>query len=108
MHISYPHHLRRNAKLLALSMLCLVSSFAIGIKSAGEVQPFTIIEAGGMTQAGDVDENGTVDLQDVILILEFTKGYSVPSPEQLKADPTGDGQFTVDDALRILSTLSLR
>ena len=108
MHISYPHHVRRNAKLLGLSLFCLVSSFAVGIQTAGDVHPFTIIEAGGLLQPGDVDENGTVDIHDAIRILEFSQGYEIPSSEALRADPNGDGQFTVDDAIRILSRLALQ
>ena len=108
MYIKYPHYVRRNIKLLSLGALCLVSSFAIGVQTAGEVQPFTIIEAGGLEQAGDIDGNGFVDLQDAIAILEISEGYASASPEQLRADPNGDGVLTVSDAMAILSTISLQ
>lgn len=107
MHIKYPHRFRKNARLMALSVLCLATSFAVGIQTAGEVQPVSLIEAGSIEQAGDVDGSGIVDIQDVISILEISQGYAVATPQQLKLDPNGDGQLTVDDALRLLSTFSL-
>lgn len=108
MHITYPHHLRKKAKLIAYGMLSIALSFVVGTQSVGEVQPFTLIEAGSTELAGDVDGNGMVDLQDVIRILEISQGYAVATPAELAADPVRDGQLTVDDALRVLSTLSLR
>lgn len=108
MYIKYPHYIRRNIQLLSLSTLCLVSSFVIGLQTAGNVQPVHLIEAGGTMQAGDIDGNGTVDIADAILILEIAQGYAPASPEQLLADPNSDGALTVDDAIRVLSILSLQ
>ncbi|MFA7681963.1 MAG: dockerin type I repeat-containing protein [Candidatus Peribacteraceae bacterium] len=99
---------RRNSRVLALGIGCIVSSFAIGIQSVGDVQPVTLIEAGNIQQAGDVDGSGEVDIRDAIVILEIVQGYASATPQQLKADPNGDGTLTVDDALRILSTVPLR
>ncbi|MCF7844516.1 MAG: hypothetical protein K9M03_01660 [Kiritimatiellales bacterium] len=99
---------RRNSRVLALGTACVVSSFAIGIQSVGEVQPVTLIEAGSIQEQGDVDGSGSVDIQDVIDILEIAQGYEVATPAQLRADPNSDGQLTVADALSILETLSLR
>lgn len=59
-------------------------------------------------QAGDIDGNGTVDIADAISILEIVQGYAPSTPEQLRADPNSDGVLTVDDAIRILSILSLQ
>lgn len=100
--------MRRNLRLLAIGAACIVSSFVIGIKTAGDVQPVSLIEAGGPAVAGDVDGSGSVDLRDVILILEVSQGYVDATSDQLEADPNGDGALTVDDALRLLSTLSLQ
>lgn len=94
--------------MLAVGAACIVSSFAIGIQTAGDVQPVSLIEAGGPSVAGDVDGSGSIDLRDVMLILEVSQGYVVATPQQLEADPNGDGQLTTDDALRLLSTLSLQ
>ncbi len=108
MYIKYPHYIRRNIQLLALTTLCLVSSFAIGMRTAGNVQPVRLIEAGGTLQAGDIDADGIVSISDAIAILEIAQGYTVATPEQLSADPNDDGALTVDDAIRILSILSLQ
>lgn len=100
--------MRRNLRLLAIGAASIASSFAIGINTAGDVQPVSLIEAGGPSSAGDVDGSGTVDLRDVILILEVSQGYVTATTDQLEADPNSDGALTVDDAIRILSTLSLQ
>lgn len=99
--------MRKNLKLLAVGAACLTSSFALGIQTAGDVAPVSLIEAGGPSIAGDMDGSGVVDLQDVILILEVARGYTDPTVDQLAADPNHDGELTVDDALRLLATLSL-
>ena len=54
-----------------------------------------------------MDGDGSVGLQDAIVILEIVQGYAKATPDQLRADPNRDGQLTIDDALRILATLSL-
>lgn len=100
------------------TLVCVVGSFVIGIQTAGEVHPFTTSQADEITangvalsqiaQSGDIDGSGELDLQDVIGILEIVQGYETPSPLQLKADPNGDNRLTVEDALRVLRTLSLR
>ena len=58
---------RRNLQLLSLSTLCVVASFALGIQTAGEVQPVTLIEAGSISRAGDVNGSGELDLDDVVI-----------------------------------------
>ena len=96
----------RNGRVFTLGAACVVSSFAVGIQTAGDVQPVTLIEAGSVVQSGDVTGDGLVDVQDVVSILEVAQGYEEASPSQLKADPNGDGQLTIDDAIRLLATLS--
>ncbi|MBT4120319.1 MAG: hypothetical protein HOG89_04890 [Candidatus Peribacter sp.] len=108
MYIKYPHSLRKNLKLLATGVACIVGSFLIGIQTAGDVQPVSLIQAGGAPYAGDVDGSGTVDMSDVLIILEVAQGYNSATTDQLKADPNADGQLTVDDAISILSKLSLQ
>ena len=92
--------------MLATGAACIVGSFLVGIQTAGDVQPVSLIQAGGTRFAGDVDGSGTVDVSDVLLILEVAQGYRSATTDQLKADPNQDGQLTVDDAIGILSTLS--
>jgi hypothetical protein len=98
---------RQNLHVLTLGALAVVGSFSLGIQSAGEVQPISLIEAGSTQIAGDIDGSGEISVQDAIAILEIAKGYEEPTPEQLLADPNGDGLLTVDDAIRILKNLSL-
>lgn len=104
MHIS-SFRTRQVLRVLLFGALCIAASFAIGIQSAGEVQPISLIEAGSPGHVGDVDGNGIVDVQDAIQILEVVQGYRSATPDQLLSDPNGDGALDLDDALRILRTL---
>ena len=99
---------RSNLQILGLSVLCVAGAFGLGIQSAGEVQPITLIEAGSIERQGDVDGSGRIDIRDAIAILEIVRGYREVTPEELQADPNGDGILTVDDALQILQDLSIR
>lgn len=103
MHI--PSRSRQFLRVLLFSGICVAASFLIGIQSAGEVQPIALIEAGSVSQVGDITGDGSVDVQDVIHILEIVQGYRQATPDDLRADPNGDGMLTIDDALRILRTL---
>lgn len=98
---------RQNLHVLTLSALAVVGSFSLGVQSAGEVHPVSLIEAGSIQIAGDIDGSGEVTVRDAVVILEIAKGYQEATPEQLMADPNGDGLLTVDDAIRILKDLSL-
>ena len=99
---------RKNVQIMSLAGLCILTSFSVGIHSAGNVQPFELIEAGSPQPVGDVDENGVVDLEDVKEILEVVQGYKAVSPTHLQADPNGDGLITTDDALRLLTEIARR
>lgn len=101
--------------MLAFGAACVMGSFLLGIETAGEVQPVSSIQAGGLqanvlpeVTPGDVDGSGVVDLQDVIIILEVVQGYREPTPLVLKADPNGDSHLRVEDALQVLRTLAIR
>ena len=107
MHNKFSNFLtRRNLQVGTLGILAMMTSFSLGIQSAGDVNPVSLIEAGSIQLVGDVDGSGVVDSRDAKLILEFAQGYKTPSPMQLRADPNGDGKFSVDDAIRVLATLS--
>jgi hypothetical protein len=97
-----------NLKVLLVGCALIVSAFAVGVQTAGDIQPIALIEAGSNELPGDLDGSGIVDLQDAILILEIAQGYRELQPEHLRRDPSGDGVLTVDDALRILHSLTLR
>ncbi len=93
--------IRKYAGISTLGAASIASSFFLGIQSVGEVQPFTLIEAGTVL-AGDMNEDGFVNVEDAIIILEVSEGYQDATPEQLLADPNDDGVLTVSDALHIL------
>lgn len=94
--------------VLSLGTLAIVSSFAIGLKTSGNIQTVAPIEASATTVSGDVDADGIITVRDAIAILEVANGYKDATPENLLADPNADGQLTVDDAIRILHDLSVR
>lgn len=98
--------LQKQLPVFALGVLAVVSSFALGVRTAGDIETVAPSEAGGIRVTGDIDNDGRVTLRDVIDILEVVQGYEVATPEQLLADPNADGHLTVDDALRILEDLS--
>lgn len=94
-------------KVLMLGAATVASAFFVGIQTAGDVQPVSLIEAGGGV-SGDIDNNGILDRRDAIAILEIVQGYRAISPEALRRDPNHDGILTVDDAIRILTIIDDR
>lgn len=93
-------------QLVALGLLSVISSFALGVKTAGDVETIAPSQAGGMQMAGDMNSDSMINVLDVIDILEVVQGYEMATPEQLQADPNGDGQLTVDDAIRLLHDIA--
>jgi len=51
--------------------------------------------------AGDADGNGTVDIQDAMLVLQYGAGEGV-SINTLNADVNGDGKADIQDALMLM------
>ena len=96
---------RKQIPLLELSAVCIATSFSVGMRTAGNVQPFALIEAGSTDIAGDIDGNGILSIDDAVIILEVVQGYRPATPASLKADPNEDGVLTVDDALHILANV---
>ena len=105
MKIQIPNRVMQRCSVFALGIGAVVGSFSIGMHTAGNVQPFTIIEAGSASVSGDMNGDGSLTVEDARLILEIAQSYRKPSPAQLNADPNGDGQLTVDDAVRLLLIL---
>ncbi len=93
-----------NFKILMLGSATVASAFFVGIQTAGDVQPISLIEAGGAI-TGDIDNSGMVDENDAIAILEMVQGYRDITPDALHRDPNHDGIFTIDDAIRILTII---
>jgi hypothetical protein len=100
--------LSKQLQVLAIGALCIVTSFTLGVKTAGDVQTVAPTEAGGIRLTGDIDGDGTVTAQDVIDILEVAQGYEDATSQQLQADPNADGRLTVEDAMRVLQDLASR
>ncbi len=94
--------------ILALGIVAVLSSFTLGIKTAADVKTVAPMEASGSRLSGDVNDDGVIDTRDVIAILEVARGYKDATPDELLADPNSDGQLNIDDAIRILSDLSIR
>ncbi len=101
--------LRRRSAVIALGMLCVITSFSMGVRTAGEVHTVDSLEAANVeTGSGDMDANGTVDASDAVIVLEIVREYRTAQPQHYKADPNRDGRITVDDALHILHSLPTR
>jgi hypothetical protein len=105
-------HTRRSAattpkvQLFILGMLCMVSAFAIGSRTAGSVHTVSSTEALGGRLPGDVNGDDMISTADVIVMLEIANGYRQPAPKELLGDPNADGRLTIDDALRVLRDLN--
>lgn len=95
---------RRIATLLPLSVFAVTASFALGMQTAGDLQT---ISGSFATDAprGDMNADGTVDAADAIIVLEIAQGYRTATPQELAADPNGNGILAVDDAIRILRSV---
>lgn len=100
-----------------LGIFCSVLAFAIGMETAGEVQPFersqaALADVPAMTPGmpalrGDANENGVLDVTDVIRILEVAEGLETADAREIqRLDTDGDFRLTVKDALRVLHQLS--
>ncbi|HVW67016.1 MAG TPA: hypothetical protein VHA78_04800 [Candidatus Peribacteraceae bacterium] len=94
--------------LMALGVLAIASSFALGMKTAGDVHTVAPMEASGTRLSEDINDDGRIDVRDAIAVLEVARGYKQATPDELRADPNHDGQLTIDDAIRILSDISIR
>lgn len=94
--------------MIALGVLSVISSFSLGIKTAGDVETISSTEAEGIVLTGDVNGDHVVDIADAIKVLEIAQGYEDPTADQLLSDPNGDGVLTVEDAIRILHDIAAR
>ena len=96
----------KHLPVVALGVLCVVSSFSLGIQTAGDIETIAPSEAGGIRLTGDINNDGQLTVRDAIDVLEVAQGYETATVEQLLADPNGDGHLTVEDAMRILQDLA--
>lgn len=106
------HHIgsllqKKNLYIGSLALVAMTASFGVGLRSSGSIQPVSLTEAGASAVPGDMNDDGDISTDDVVIILEIVQGYTVATPEQLQADPNGDGLITIDDAILLLSDLAL-
>ncbi len=94
--------------IVALSIISILSSFSLGIRTAGEVETVANISALELSRTGDINGDGTMDARDAIVILEQLQSAAEPTIEQLLADPDQNGIFTIEDALHILREIAPR
>ncbi|NOS68226.1 MAG: hypothetical protein HOO67_07790 [Candidatus Peribacteraceae bacterium] len=101
---------------VALGTFCAFGAFAVGIETAGNVDPVShsqaalqdIVGAFGPVQ-GDANGNGALDAADAYIVFQAAEGLSNPSADQTRrGDTDGDGLLTEHDLNRILHLLSLQ
>jgi hypothetical protein len=83
----------------------MVASFAIGIRSAGDLTTVGAIEAAAPEQQvlpGDMDNDGELTSLDALIAAELIRSGAEATDAQLVADPSGDARITLDDVLLIL------
>ena len=95
----------KTVQTLSIGAMCVLGSFFAGVQTVGDVQPISLIEAGGVIEPGDINGDGYVSNDDAMLILEIVQGCRDPTAEELLADPNGDGILTIEDARQILDLL---
>ena len=106
----------RKLQIMSVGTLCALGAFAMGIETAGDVQPFAHSEAalqeiiqGGKGLRGDVDGNGKVDTEDAYLLYQFSEHLESPSADEIRrGDTDGDGQLTAKDLGFVLHTISVQ
>lgn len=101
---------------LALGTFCALGAFAVGIETAGNVDPVShsqaaiqeIVGAFGPVH-GDANGNGVLDSTDAYIVFQAAEGLREPSPDETRqGDTDGDGLLTEHDLNRILHLLSLQ
>lgn len=97
----------RLSTLLPLALAVATASFAVGTQTASVLRT---IDSSSATETvrGDVNGDSVVDVKDAIVILEIAQGYRDATPSELAADPNDNGSLTVDDAIRLLRTITPR
>lgn len=105
---SYSFFGRKSLRTISIVGSSMTVAFILGIGTAGEVHPVVSeTRAGGAVLLGDLSGNGTIDMDDVKIALELSKGTRTPTPKELAADPNQDFVITLDDAMSILEKLKV-
>lgn len=80
-------------------------AFAIGIQTAGDVQPIVEPTRAGIRLSGDMDGNDMIDASDARLAMEIARGYRTATAQELEADTNQDFRITVEDVAAILEAM---
>ncbi len=68
-----------------------------------DIQNFEI----DVIQRGDLNVDSEVDIKDLILVLKILSSISIDGPLDLKADPNGNSQIGIQDAIWILQKIAI-
>ncbi len=97
---------RKSLRTIAIVAGSMAIAFIVGIETASDIQPVVrSTNAGGSVLRGDLNGNGALDLSDLRIALELARGDRTPSPKELSADPDQNFQFTIADAISIVSDM---
>lgn len=90
---------------VASGIAVLALAFSLGIKTSHDIKPIHLTNADSVSVPGDLDGNGVVTKDDAVRALEIALGYEQATDRDRAADPNGDLQITVEDALTILKSI---
>lgn len=103
---------------MVMAVGAVALSFALGVRTAGDVQTLGRSEAAlpslkadllANPVKGDMDGNNEVTIEDAVKILEIAQGLEASTPEHIKrGDIDRDGKLTGLDALRVLKSIAER
>ncbi len=108
MSTTHKTHFSKALTLVPLALFVAVASFSIGTRTAGDLRAIQYSSATDDSVRGDLTADGVIDERDVIVMLEIAQGYRTATPAELEADPNNNGVIGVDDAIRILRSMSDR
>ena len=105
------HTAKRILRTSALALASSTLAFLIGIQTAGDVQTVKRSEASDAEEnafiRGDADQNGVLDAQDAITVLDISQGWTDGDTETvLSGDMDDDAVLTAIDVLLILRSIS--
>ena len=105
---THPYSIFKKKSLRTIGIVAgsMSLAFFLGIETAGEVQPIiSATNASDTVIAGDMDQSGTVDLEDLKIVLEIARGLRLPIPAELAADPNRDFNVTFEDAMFVMDMI---
>lgn len=108
MHTYFTAFSAQTLKRCGIVLSCMAVAFAIGIQTAGDVQPMVEPTRAGIRTSGDFDGDGTIDADDARIALDIARGYRIATAEELEADTNQDFRITVEDVAAIIEQLERR